>query len=298
MAKQSLGRGFDSLIPKDLDPALLGEDKHRVQKVLINDIIPNQEQPRSNFSDQALGELTDSIKRHGVLQPIIIVRHGNRQYRIVAGERRWRAAGAAGLTHVPAIIRSLEELEQLEIALIENIQRVDLSPLEQALAIQRLQQHFSLTLEEIAQKLGRAVSTLSNLTRLLQLPLKVRQLLANRQISEAHARAVLALAKRPAAQEELIRHIIEKGWTVRQAEQFAVAAKKGLVGREATVRTASESPLTKSIAESLKLPVRIVRTARGGRLVISFNSEAELKRLSEQLLGKPQKSAKPKKKLK
>src|SRR5262249_200531 len=151
MAKKSLGRGFDVLIPKDFDNTMLQEDQNRVQKLLISDIIPNKKQPRSTFDTQAHNELVDSVKRHGVLQPIIVVRSGDRKYRMVAGERRWRAASSANLTHIPAIVRSLQELEQLEIALIENIQRVDLSPLEQAVAIQRLQQQFSMALDAVAK---------------------------------------------------------------------------------------------------------------------------------------------------
>jgi ParB family chromosome partitioning protein len=130
--KQSLGKGFDILIPKDIDQTILEEDKHRVQRVLIDDVLPNPDQPRREFDLSALNELATSIKKHGVLQPIIVVRAG-KGYRIVAGERRWRAAKSANLGHIPAIVRSLEELEQIELALIENVQRVDLSPLEQAL---------------------------------------------------------------------------------------------------------------------------------------------------------------------
>jgi ParB family chromosome partitioning protein len=166
MVKQSLGRGFDILIPKDVDRSILEEDKHRVQKILIEDIVPNPEQPRKEFDEQALSELADSIKRHGVLQPIIVMKK-NDKYHIVAGERRFRASQSAGLTHVPAIVRSLEELERVELALIENIQRVDLSPLEQALSVYKLQQQFNLALEDVAKKLGKAPSTISNLTRLL-----------------------------------------------------------------------------------------------------------------------------------
>ena len=168
MAKHTgLGRGFEALIPKDLDVSIMEEDKHRVQKILIQDIKPNADQPRSEFNEAALAEMVESVKRHGVIQPIIVVR-ANGGYQIVAGERRWRAAKVAQLTHMPAIVRSLKELEQIELSLIENIQRVDLSPLEQALSVFKLQQQFNLGLEEIAKKLGKAPSTISNLTRLLQ----------------------------------------------------------------------------------------------------------------------------------
>src|SRR5262249_46639061 len=144
------------------------------------------EQPRRQFSEAELSELSDSIKRHGVLQPIIVVRY-QKGYQIVAGERRWRAAKAAGLKDMPAIVRSLEELEGIELSLIENIQRVDLSPMEQALSVYKLQHQFNLELEKIAEKLGKAPSTVSNMARLLQLPDDARQALEQGRITEGHA---------------------------------------------------------------------------------------------------------------
>ena len=207
MAKRSpLGRGFDSLIPKEIDQSILEEDKHRVQKILISDIKPNPAQPRREFDQTALGELSKSIEHHGVLQPIVVVRDKN-GYLIVAGERRWRAARDAGLKELPAIVRSLQELERIELSLIENIQRVDLSPLEQAMAVYQLQQQFSLALDEIAEKLGKAPSTVSNLTRLLELPESAREALKASKISEGHARAILALRGSPAKQSELLHSI-------------------------------------------------------------------------------------------
>ena len=279
---RKLGRGLNVLIPKDFDESILQEDKNRVQKLLISDVIPNPEQPRRDFEEKALGELTESIKRHGVLQPIIVIRHGD-GYRIVAGERRWRAAASAELKHIPAIVRSLKELEQLELSLIENIQRVDLSPLEQALSIQRLQQQFSLNLEQIAAKLGKATSTLSNLTRLLKLPDNAREALIDGVISEGHARAILALQHQPAKQAELLELILDKKWTVRQAEQFAVAAKKGADSAKARSQTASQSELTQNLARIIKAPVSIKHTARGGQLVIAFSSDKDLERIARQL---------------
>src|SRR5258706_6811168 len=134
--KQALGRGIGALVPQDLDQSILQEDNERVQKLLISDIVPNPEQPRREFDLAALNELADSLIQHGVVQPIIVMRlSGNNNYQIIAGERRWRAANLAKLTHIPAIVRSLKELEQIEISLIENIQRVDLSPLEQAMSV-------------------------------------------------------------------------------------------------------------------------------------------------------------------
>ncbi len=280
--KQSLGRGLGALIPQDIDVTIFDEDKNRVQKLLIRDIVPNPAQPRRQFSEADLSELVASVRRHGVLQPIIVVRHG-KAYRIVAGERRWRAAQAAKLSHIPAIVRSLEELEQIELSLIENIQRVDLSPLEQAFAIYKLQQQFNLGLEKIAEKLGKAPSTLSNLTRLLQLPEAAKAALAQGKITEGHARAVLALRNQSAKQEELLNSILNNNWTVRQAEQFAVAAREGASSVEAKSRTTTETDLTKKISQSLGLPVKIKHTARGAQLIIHFEQEQELQQLAEKL---------------
>lgn len=282
--RKSLGRGFDVLIPTDLDSSILQDDKNRVQKILITDIVSNPDQPRREFNETAHKELTDSITLHGVLQPIIVVRVGEgKGYRIVAGERRWRAGSAAGLTHMPAIIRSLKELEEVELALIENIQRVDLSPLDQALSVYRLQHQFNLGLEQIAQKLGKAPSTLSNLTRLLQLPDSARAALADGKISEGHARAILALKGQGQKQSELLRSILDNGWTVRQAEQFVVAAKGGATSAVARTATASETALTKQLSEKLGTVVKIRRGANGGQLIIHFNSDDELGRISDQL---------------
>lgn len=280
--KQSLGRGFDALIPKDIDRSILEEDKHRVQKILISDIKPNPDQPRREFDSGALAELSDSILRHGVLQPIIVV-SSNDGYRIVAGERRWRAAKLAQLTHIPAIVRSLEELEQVELALIENIQREDLSPLEQAMAVYRLQQQFNLALDEVAQKLGKAPSTVSNLTRLLQLPQDAREALRQGKITEGHARAVLALKGDENKQSELLRYILNNGWTVRQAEQFVVAAKKGAATERAKAHTASETDLTKSLSEQLGTVVKIKHTAKGGQLMIAFKDEEQLNSITQKI---------------
>jgi len=285
MAKQTgLGRGFDTLMPKDLDRTILEEDSNRIQKLLIEDIVPNPDQPRNDFNDAAHSELTASIKKHGVLQPIIVVRNNRgKGYRIVAGERRWRAARSARLTHIPSIVRSLKELEEIELSLIENIQRVDLSPLEQALSVYKLQQQFNLALDAIAEKLGKAPSTISNLTRLLQLPDEAREALRLSKISEGHARAILALKGDETNQRELLSCILNNGWTVRQAEQFAVAAKRGVGAKKAKENTASENELTKGLSQKLGLDVKIKHTAHGGQLVISYKTEQDLKRLADSL---------------
>lgn len=282
-AKQSLGRGIDSLIPTDFDAAILEEDKNRVQPLLIEDIRPNPSQPRRQFGATELKELTLSIKRHGVLQPIIVVRSGN-GYQIVAGERRWRAARAAGLKNIPSIIRSLEELEQIELALVENIQREDLSPLEQAMSVYKLQHQFNLELEKIAEKLGKAPSTVSNIARLLQLPDAARQALEQGKISEGHARAILALKSDSAKQEELLRYILDNSWTVRQAEQFVVATKRGAASEQAKTKTTGETDLTKYLSRKIGQPIKIRHAAKKVQLIIEFRDETELENKINKLL--------------
>ncbi len=280
--KPSLGRGLGALFSEDLDRSILQEDNERVQKILITDIVPNPDQPRREFDQNALNELAASISQHGVLQPIIVVRSGN-QYQIVAGERRWRAAGLAKLSHVPAIVRSFKELERIELSLIENIQRVDLSPLEQAISVFKLQQQFNLALDDIAKKLGKAPSTISNLTRLLQLPDSAREALREGKISEGHARAILSLKGLPDKQVELLRSIQNNGWTVRQAEQFATAAKEGADAEAARSRTASETEMTRDLGKKLGTKVQIKHTAKGGQLIVRFDSDEHLQRIISKL---------------
>lgn len=284
MAKQRLGRGFDVLIPKELDSSVFTEDSSRIQKILIDDIRPNPDQPRRDFNLENLNDLADSIKRHGVLQPIIVVKEkGPGSYKIVAGERRWRAARQAKLTHMPAIVRSLKELEQIELALIENIQRVDLSPLEQALSVYRLQHNFNLSLEEISQKLGKAQSTVSNLARLLKLPPAANEALRLGRISEGHARALLSLNGHPEKQEELLRCILDNGWSVRRAEEFAVSAKKALKKGPVNMEANNNEQISKALEAKLGSPVQIRRTTRGGQLIIAFKSDQDLEQILKKL---------------
>lgn len=280
--KQSLGRGFDALIPKNLDASILEDDKHRVRKIMISDIRPNPSQPRRELDKLALAELSKSIERHGVVQPIVVITDKN-GYRIVAGERRWRAAKAAGLKDIPAIVRSLQELEQLELALIENIQRVDLSPMEQAMAVYKLQQEFNLSLEEIGQKLGKAASTISNLTRLLQLPEPAHQALRKGKISEGHARAILALRRWPDKQKELLSSILNNGWNVRQAEQFANGVKAGTGSLKADLQFVNAEALTRDLGRNLNTKVTLKKLARGGQLIIHFENQQQLDQLAKKL---------------
>ena len=283
--QKGLGRGFDVLMPGGVDSSLLEEDKNRVQKLFVSDISPNPDQPRKHFDLEALEQLAESIKQHGVLQPLIVTPSQRGGYRIIAGERRWRAAKLAKLNRIPAVVRTSEELEALEIALVENIQRVDLSPLEQAVSIQRLHDQFSQSYEVIAGRLGKAPSTVVNIVRLLQLPPAAQAALREERISEGHARSLLALKDYPQQQEELLLLIQKNKWSVRQAEAFVTATKQGAKTTEtATSHTERETPQTRLLGEVLRTDVSVHRMAKGsGRLIISFKNEADLDRLFELL---------------
>lgn len=284
-AAKGLGKGFDALIPKGLDGSLLSEKGERVQQLEVGKVQPNPDQPRKHFEEQALQELAGSIKTYGIVQPLVVTKVGD-SYQIIAGERRWRAAQLAGLTHVPAIVRSTEELEKLEIGLVENVQRVDLSPLEQALSIERLHDQFSLSYGDIAKRLSKATTTVNNIVRLLQLPDVAKQALREQRITEGHARAILALKDLADKQEELLTSIEKYGWSVRQAEQFVVSTKQGAKTTQAVrSKMARTTPQTNALSEHIKAPVTIKRTAKGGRLEIHFSSDDELKKIIEQLIN-------------
>jgi ParB family chromosome partitioning protein len=290
--KSGLGRGFDSLIPTQIldesfDPtASQDEQVSELRHLRVSEIHADPDQPRRNFDEGALAELTASIKEHGIVQPIVVtqVQDG---YQIVAGERRWRAASILGLEKMPALIRTLTAQHKLELALIENLQRRDLNALETATAYLKLHEQFNLTYEEIGQRVGgKAISTISNVMRLLQLPEIAKDALVRGDISEGHARQILALPDET-AQAQLLKYVIDEGWSVRKAEQFVVGYKQGTEKKKtvAIARTQSETPVTKALAKQLSAKVSIKTTAKGGQLIIRYKDDAELERISNQLLG-------------
>lgn len=287
-----LGRGFDSLMPTEFDQALLLDTKDRIQKLLIERIHPNAEQPRRHFDEQALRELASSIKRYGVLQPLIVSPNGRQdEYRIVAGERRWRAAQLAGLKSVPAIVRNQKELEELEIALIENVQRVDLSPLEQAVSIERLHQQFGVEYKQIAERLGKAETTVSNIVRLLGLPESVRESLAKGDITEGHARSILSLRGDEKLQLILLNNIVQHGWSVRRAEQFVADCRKDR--NQDAARMQKQVPVSQDdiklqpkierMNRYFQTPVTIKRMKRGGRIELHFKNNEELQAILKRM---------------
>lgn len=280
----SLGRGFDALLPQDFDKALLLSADDRVQQVPVGKLKPNPHQPRRHFDEEALAELASSIKQHGVIQPLIVTPGSSGTYYIVAGERRWRAVQLAGKDTVPVIVRSTKELERLEIALIENVQRVDLSPLEQAVSIERLHEQFNIAYDDIGKRLGKARSTVHNTVRLLQLPSAAKEALAEKRITEGHARAILALEGQADKQTYLLNAIQKHGWSVRQAERYVTSLKEGVTEETAVrQRVETETPLTKELSTKLNTPVHIRRMAKGGRLEITFRSDSELAQIAKRL---------------
>lgn len=275
MSKMGLGRGFEGLIPVGLDVADVAAPGEHVKNINIETIVANPDQPRREFDEKALEELAESIKVHGIIQPLVVTPHED-GYRIVAGERRFRASKIAGLKKLPAIIRNHEELEQLEIALVENVQRVDLSPLEQAVSIVRLRDQFSMTPKQIAGKLGKAETTISNIVRLLQLPEQAIEALKAGSISEGHARAILALKPNREQQSALLNTIIEQRLSVREAEDYVKNKKK-------EQKTQKHSDDDKKITESLRtiskkygIKAQVKTRKKGGILQISYSSVDEL----------------------
>ena len=294
MVKRGLGKGFDALIPTDVldsefDATAAEDEKISELRILaIRDITPDTNQPRQHFDKEAMAALADSIKEHGVLQPIVVA-PAKKGFQIVAGERRWRAAKEAGLDKIPAIVRTLGAQHKLELSIIENVQRADLNPLETATAFLKLKNQFNLTDSEIAKRVGKALSTVSNQMRLLGLPEFAKDALIRGNITEGHARQILALTAiggDDATQRKLFDLIVKENWSVRKAEQFVIGFKKGDVSgktpsgeKSAHRATLTETALTKSIASRIGLDKTNVRqkiTAHGGEIVIKFADEDEL----------------------
>ncbi len=279
MTKSALGRGFEGLIPTDFDIVQVAEPGEQIKQIALDKLVTNPDQPRREFDEQALVELSESIKQHGIIQPLVATPHGDK-YRIVAGERRYRASKLAGLEKVPVIVRNHKELEELEIALVENVQRVDLSPLEQAISIMRLRDQFSLSPKEISKKLGKAETTVSNSMRLLQLPKTAIEALKNRKISEGHARTILSLRFSPKLQEELLQKILTTGISVRESEEWV---KQQKVLNEQKSSSISHASAKKVAALSNRgFSVKIQEKKRGGTLIFEYKNEEELKKILEQ----------------
>lgn len=286
MPKKShgLGRGLDALLPEETEIA-----QGAVQEIAIGDIDPNPDQPRRTFPEESLVQLAQSIQEQGVLQPLLVAPGDFGRYLLVAGERRWRAARRAGLETVPCIVRSLSPAQQMEIALIENLQREDLNPLEVAQGIQSLMKEFGYTQEQVAQRLSKSRPAVANLLRLLSLPEEVMELIRQGVLTAGHARVLAGL---DSAEEQLLLagEAVEKGYSVRQLEAVAAERKKAAaakppVKKQTHALSVELTELEVRIRETMGVRATLTGSEKKGRIVLQYYSREELEHLSE-LIGR------------
>src|SRR5213080_3930911 len=276
--RKSLGKGLEALLTAPAPAAAPSE-----LTVAIHEIVPNPEQPRRHFDDEALGQLAESIRRHGLLQPLV-VRHIAGRFELIAGERRLQAAKRAGLESVPVIVREARPEERLELALIENLQRENLTPLEEAEAYRHLMDVYGLTQEEIAQRVGKSRPAITNTLRLLTLPDAVKAQLEGGELSAGHARAVLALEDEH-EQVDFAREVVTRKLSKSATEGLAAARSKRPAKRTAgaTAGNVHVRALAEELTKEFGTRVRITPRARGGSIEIEYYSDAELDRLIERL---------------
>ena len=274
---ERLGRGLSALIPQDQDSP---EPRSNLGTLPLNQIKANPYQPRRVFDPVALQELDESIKANGIIQPLIVNKTAASDFELIAGERRLQAARLAGLESVPVVIRSVSQKEQLQLAIVENVQREDLDPIEEACAYQTLAEDFALTHQEVAQIVSRDRATVSNSIRLLKLPLEVQSLISEGQLSAGHARAVLGV--NPDLQTLFAQHIMQYRLNVRQAEEKAKTFGQSKV-REQPADPDLARELEKELLGALGLKARVSQTGHRGRITLSFSSTAELARLRKLL---------------
>lgn len=303
MARQSgLGRGLGALIPADVTAVVSG-DHPRLEELPVGSIVPNPNQPRVHFDEESLAELAASIREIGVLQPVLVRSTGEGAYELIAGERRWRAARRAGLAVIPAVVRTADNVASVEQALVENLHRQDLTPLEEAAAYQQLIEDFSLTHEQVATRVGKSRSSITNTLRLMSLPAAIQALLADGRLSAGHAKALLGTPDR-AFQEQLARRAAGEGWSVRMLEE-AVRDRGGVAAAEPE---ADDTPATKKpagdgagvvegtklrppgllelehlLAEHLSTRVSVTMGASRGKVVIDFADLEDLERIYHQM---------------
>ena len=277
--RKALGRGLSALIPEPEGDVRAAPGAATLAPV--DQLEPNPFQPRSAIDPQRLAELAASIRASGIVQPILVRRRGER-YQIIAGERRWRAAQALGLASVPVTLRDVPDEQLLELALVENVQREDLTPLEEAQAFQRLQSELGLTQEEIARRVGRDRTTIANTLRLLRLPRELRELLGRGALDAGHARALLAL---DAAEDQLAlgREAARKGLSVREVERRVALMRAPRGGKPGARKDPNTAAAEERLRRTLGTRVEIRRRGKGGAIRVHFKNEAELQRLFELL---------------
>jgi ParB family chromosome partitioning protein len=285
----ALGKGLSSLIPQSklrktirLETSSSNSNGGQVWHIPISEIVPNSEQPRKDFSHQELEDLISSIKKHGVLQPVMVTERDDGGYELIAGERRLRATQMAGLATIPAMVRGVTKQEKLELALIENIQRQDLNPIEEAFAYKRLLEEFGLTQQEVADQVGKSRPTVANMIRLLDLPEVIQKALVDGQLSEGKARALLSL-KSEKDQLNMFQSMIGAKITVREVER--AVASKGTESRKGSVRRDPNiMAQEKLLEERLGTKVRITKKGEKGTILIEYYSNEDFKRMMEELL--------------
>jgi ParB family chromosome partitioning protein len=280
--RPALGRGLSALIPDTPAPAPAAPPERSLD-VDIDLLRPNRFQPRTTMDDTRIEELARSIKSNGVIQPIV-VRKADQGFEIIAGERRWRASQRAGLLKVPVVVRDIPEEKMLAAALIENIQREDLNPIEEALAYRRLADDSGLTQDQIAEAVGKDRSTVANFMRLLKLPREVRENVGAGSLSMGHARALLALSDE-STQVRVSREVVAKNLSVRETEAIVKKAAEPEKTREEPLKDVHTRAAEDKLRFALGTRVRIVRKGKGGRIEVDFTSEDELHRIYEQLTG-------------
>lgn len=285
MAKKGLGKGLDALMPIE-DETVENGNKEFVT-VATAFVEPNRKQPRKHFDEEELSALSESVKRYGVLQPITVKDEKNGFYTIIAGERRWRAAKMAGLPEVPVRIVEFSSLEELEVSLIENLQRTDLDPVEEAMGYKRLMEEHSLTQEEVSKKVGKSRSAVANALRILALPEKVRELLIEKKISAGHAKAVL-MVNDSKKQELLAERIVSEGLSVRSAESIAAmlnSEKEKKAPSKKHEKTPEVKDLEKSLSDSLGTKVLLEEKKKGGKIEIEYYDKDQLEAIIGYLKG-------------
>jgi len=278
-AKESLGKGLGALLPD-----ILGEVTERANYLVcgIEELVPNRFQSRKEFDGEEQRNLVTSIRKSGIIQPIVVRRLEN-GFEIIAGERRWRAAQEAGLKEVPIIVREAQDLDMAEISLIENIQRSDLNPIEEAEAFLTLMEKFGLSHEEISARVGKDRTTVTNAVRLLKLTPEVREALSKKQLTAGHARALLSLSS-AAEQVRLLRDILNKGLNVRETELLVRGLRKKASQTRKAIKDEQLAYLEGKLSRSLMTSVRIRTVKNGGTIEIRFSSPDELDRLLQFLL--------------
>src|SRR5262245_6117706 len=280
MEKKALGRGLDALLPSAKPTAM--PELPEVQHLRTDAIVPNRFQPRQTFSPQELAELTASLKQTGLLQPVLVRRKGDGMFELISGERRWRAAKDAGLETIQAVIRNCGDEESIVLALVENLQREDLNPIEMAKAFNRMVVEFGLTQDVIAQRVGCERSSIANIVRLLNLRAEVQQLIETEQLSLGHAKVILGLSSQ-AEQLRVAQLVVARNLSVRETERMLESALLERKRKTRDIKRTALSDVEERLQKQLGTKVSILNSRRGGRIVIHYFSPAELDGILESI---------------